>query len=378
VVVMGVGQLKQRLHRLLACVDQFRLCELDSVPAQTCEYVTVYNWNGNKGMVVAEVPALPVGEDYSGMDMEDVDLASLGLEEDAQQDTPGHHFSPADVQVMKEVFIDIPNALVLLGEAVCSFLHDKVKHEAVEYLQQCAHTDVPCVDFLVTGEGRPQELTLNPPKLHLGGLLSIGQGVKGSVTLHNPTTAMAEVTIACDRLQVRSLTSSAPLTPAEAATFSVYVRPERVLLMPHTEVTLEVTAVIGLPGEYSLTLPLSAEHPCACVDNLTITARATGPRVRFHEAELDYGLIGVGETARRTLVFTNESDVPAKFAFYPMVETEMADLARRVAEMNANASAKSARPLSVKSKLKGAIKMVMAMGGMKGDAQAKAGMDGDR
>jgi hypothetical protein len=120
-------------------------------------------------------------------------------------------------QVLREVFIDIPQALTLLGEMACAFLNDKVKHEAVEYLQECAYTNVPCISFAATGEGAPQELLLDPPSLPYGGLLSIGAPYRGAVTLHNPTPAMAEVTIATDRLLIKSLTSSIPLSSAELA-----------------------------------------------------------------------------------------------------------------------------------------------------------------
>ena len=61
-----------------------------------------------------------------------------------------------------------------------------------------------------------------------------------------------------------------------------------------------------------------------------ITAKATGPRIRFNEAELDFGLIGVGETITRTLVFTNESDVPAKYVFHPTVEVDLTEMVPRV------------------------------------------------
>ena len=90
VMVLGVGQLKQRLRRLLGFVGEFRLCELDVVPVEECDYVTVYNWNGNKGLVVAEVQPLPLGPDYSAMD-EELDLTALGLaepEEPVTMDVP--------------------------------------------------------------------------------------------------------------------------------------------------------------------------------------------------------------------------------------------------------------------------------------------------
>jgi hypothetical protein len=106
--------------------------------------------------------------------------------------------------------------------------------------------------------------------------------------------------------------------------FYVRTDPERVLLLPHTEVTLDVTTTLGVPGEYAITVPLLASHRYAYVDHLTIYAKATGPRLRLHEAELDYGLIGVGETVVRTLAFTNESDVPAKFVLHPTVEVRIA------------------------------------------------------
>ena len=93
-----------------------------------------------------------------------------------------------------------------------------------------------------------------------------------------------------------------------------------------TEILLEVTVVIGIPGEFSVTVPLRPNHEYAYVDNLVIIAKATGPRLRFNEAELDFGLIGVGETIKRILVFTNESDVPAKYVFHPTVEVDHTEM----------------------------------------------------
>ena len=98
-----------------------------------------------------------------------------------------------------------------------------------------------------------------------------------------------------------------------------------------TEILLEVTVVIGIPGEFSVTVPLRPNHEYAYVDNLVIIAKATGPRLRFNEAELDFGLIGVGETIKRILVFTNESDVPAKYVFHPTVEVDHTEMVPGVA-----------------------------------------------
>ena len=78
VAVAGLRQLHHRIQRLLTYTQDFRNCELDveNLEAQQSdllmgdqdqpvpiEYVSLYNWNGNKGWMVAEIPPLPVGVD---------------------------------------------------------------------------------------------------------------------------------------------------------------------------------------------------------------------------------------------------------------------------------------------------------------------------
>ena len=72
------------------------------------------------------------------------------------------------------------DASKLLGDAMCNFLNEKIKHEAVDYLHDIALTNVLCLDFLVCGEALPQLLTLRPPTLPIGGLLSLGKTYKGT------------------------------------------------------------------------------------------------------------------------------------------------------------------------------------------------------
>jgi hypothetical protein len=65
---------------------------------------------------------------------------------------------------------------------MCHYLNEKIKHEAVDYLHDIALTNVLCLDFLVCGEALPQLLTLRPPTLPIGGLLSLGKTYKGACT----------------------------------------------------------------------------------------------------------------------------------------------------------------------------------------------------
>ena len=74
-VKAGLAQLYHRLQRLLINAQDFRNCELEvdgegdnqelvmDDGQQPVQYVTMYNWNGNKGWMVAEIPPLPVGPD---------------------------------------------------------------------------------------------------------------------------------------------------------------------------------------------------------------------------------------------------------------------------------------------------------------------------
>ena len=88
-------------------------------------------------------------------------------------------FTSLERTVLTQIFIDTENALKLYGYRISKHLNDNVMHEAVTYVHDTATKTVPCLDFLVSGAGTGQGLSLRPSVLSLGGDLSIGKQHKG-------------------------------------------------------------------------------------------------------------------------------------------------------------------------------------------------------
>ncbi len=81
--------------------------------------------------------------------------------------------------MLTEIYIDIDAALHLLESAICLVLDSRVMHEGVDYLRECAHTNVVCFSTIVAGEGTLQKLLVSPPHIFVPGYLSIGKEWKG-------------------------------------------------------------------------------------------------------------------------------------------------------------------------------------------------------
>lgn len=88
-------------------------------------------------------------------------------------------FTSLERTVLTQIFIDTENALKLYGYKISKYLNDSIIHEAVTYVHDNAVRTVSCLDFLVSGVGTGQGLSLRPSVLSLGGDLSIGKQHKG-------------------------------------------------------------------------------------------------------------------------------------------------------------------------------------------------------
>ena len=88
-------------------------------------------------------------------------------------------FTSLERTELTQIFIDTENALKLYGCEISKYLNDNIIHEAVTYVHDNAVKTVPCLDFLVSGVGTGQSLSLRPSVLSLGGDLSIGKQHKG-------------------------------------------------------------------------------------------------------------------------------------------------------------------------------------------------------
>ena len=131
-------------------------------------FIKIFCWNGNKDFHVSILPDLPLFP--SNFISDDPELISEPIDD---------IFDSDERTVLTQIFLDVENASKLLGHEICSFLNENVQHEAVQYLQETAYKNIPCINFLVSGDSGPQILELNPPTLSLGGQMSIGRTYKG-------------------------------------------------------------------------------------------------------------------------------------------------------------------------------------------------------
>jgi hypothetical protein len=243
-------------------------------------------------------------------------------------------FHPQERAMLGEVWLDVPNAVTLMGDAVSAVLDAKVKHEAVDYLKECALNNLAALQVAVYGEGQSQAIHVTPPVLEFGGLLSIGKSVTGTFTLTNRSLTTAEIELDLSHLRVETLFSSAAheayeetltqaniLSQSELVTFVPEY--ERVLVMPQSEVVVHFNLTIYNTGRYRVYLPLLPKSPYTTVDSLSIFAHVGGVRLRFNTAEVDIGLVGVGSEGSKVITFTNEGDVPAMFMMKPQLHVDM-------------------------------------------------------
>jgi hypothetical protein len=167
-----------------------------------------------------------------------------------------------------------------------------------------------------------------------GGLLSLGKSVSGTFTVVNPSSTTAEIEIDLKSMKVETLFSSSAnegfeetLSQANILDQSELIlfvpEYERVLVMPQSEVTVHYTMSIFNTGRYRVFLPLVPKSPYTTVDNVIIHASIAGARLRFHAAEIDIGLVGVGSEGNKVITFTNEGDVPAMFMMKPQLHVDI-------------------------------------------------------
>lgn len=271
----------------------------------------------------------PVPEMYSEEENE------TNQEEEAPPPAPTlREFHPSERAVMAEVWVDVSNAVLLLGDAICSVLDSKVKHEAVDYLKECSLNHLAVLKVAVYGEGKTQVLRVDPPILEFGGTLPLGQATPGSFIIRNPTDTTAEIELDLPRLTIETLFSQYAsegydetlsqaniLNLAELITFIPEY--ERILVMPQSEVSVQFSMSIFNTGKYRIFLPLISKSPYTIIDNVTIITEISGGRLRFNDAEIDIGLVSVGGEGSKAITFTNESDIPAMFIMKPQLHVDI-------------------------------------------------------
>ena len=251
------------------------------------------------------------------------------------------HFNALDDSLLSETWLDSQNCLALLGDNICQVLDNQVNHEAIEYLKECALTNLACLNFRVFGEGKPRVVKISPPVLDIGGHLSIGREWSGSFTLTNLGEAMSEIQIDSKNIsivtelcskQLGEYTDALQIAPDDDEAikdFAISFSSERILLMPKRNELVEVSCKVQRLGKYDIIIPFKSESKAVRIDSLRLSVRTSGPRLRFDVAEMDLGLIGVGGETVQLLSFTNEGDVPVFFMMKPSLFVDVAAAPRK-------------------------------------------------
>lgn len=296
-----------------------------------------YDWNGDES--VSPNPIKPIilttmiTEPYYNDEGELEEAEKMQF----QEITNG----PEEVQLRKEIWVNVNVALHLLGNNVCNLLDHLIKHEAVEYLHKISQSTVVCLSTGVSGAGKIQNITTLPPELQVGGLLTIGKEWFGKVSFHNNSTAMAEIEINKSMMQVLSLhevlSKETTTSSLFLDSFHVEFDPPRILLMPETSAEINVSVIIRMVGQYKIIIPVTSTNVHAQIDSINILCHTVGPRIRFDSPEVDIGLVGVGDIGSKSLSFTNEGDVPLKLFLKPLLE----DTSDNFSLMTARSTSKS-------------------------------------
>ena len=375
-------------------VNESLLAELDDegvpIHAEGQVLVAAYKWDGRSGSIPETAPVLNLSkalaaaaaaaasasattasqaaprknvgpeEDEAATDDQDQQRVSFSDEAFSSQAFPP--LTEAERALMSVIHLDSEAMLEIMGPFIAEVLDDKVKHEAVDFVRELVHLDVAVLSLGTSGEGKPQEINISPPLLTASGLLSVGQSWIGTFKLTNPSSAMAEINICTEELQVFGVLPAAPkggqhcappfraiipernsfsfpekserqvllhqdldslfLPLLETSRFLVQFEPPRVLLLPESEAEVEITVTPLLSGEFTLVVPCRASTANARVDSVTLSFTCAGPRVRFTAPEVDLGLIGVRSSSSATFNFTNDSPAPATFSFTTDVEPD--------------------------------------------------------
>eukprot|EP01033_Poteriospumella_lacustris_P001452 gene1452-1054_t len=319
------------------------------------EVIFMYDWDTSSG----DHPSLtaPISLYYRSAkgkgskdnnDPFNIDADEANEEEEDDEDIANRHramskdrlltFSGDEQQVMTVIWLDAINVVKLLGDNIASVLNEKVQHEAVEYLKDCSLNNFAGVSFLVHSQVEPHRVTVQPPCVEVGGALSVGGEWHGKVELSNASSAPLELELALDSLVVKRLSqthiddifeemrevaseidgNSESLTDV----VSVHVDNPRVLLMPQTTTTVDFVLAVHALGRYTIAIPVKARDTSVVTEDIVINVVASCPQIRFDTAEIDLGLLGVGQETVSNLTFVNEGDVPAMFMMKPTIHLD--------------------------------------------------------
>ena len=135
------------------------------------KFIKIYSWNGNPDFIVSLLPDLSLFQS---------NYVEENTENENESNSENETLDMNDDNMLTQIFLDIENSSILLGEDICYYLNNKLNHEAVDYIQEMEYKNIVCINFLVTGEALPQILELVPPMISIAGQMSLGRTYKGT------------------------------------------------------------------------------------------------------------------------------------------------------------------------------------------------------
>lgn len=314
-------------------------------------FVNMYDWNGDESSRTEVVVPLLISRFEKPVPVRNIDFddtVEMMDEEEVVEEKALTFFSEEERSILVNEWIDTPLAVLLLGPFVSYYLDNLIQHEAVEFLQESARKNLPSVHTSISGVGKSQIIQVKPPLMKVPGNLSIGKSWTGEFFLVNTSTAMAEVEVLCDKVEVCSMIS---IFKDETLPSKIFIEcePPRVLLMPEAEVSMKVTITSFAMDNLKIIVPLKTTNKYANIDNLTIYCSISAPRIRYTTTEVDMGLIGVGNSENKTLMLSNEGDIPLRYSFSEVLDDE--DARREADELADLHSAKDSYKIPNKTAL---------------------------
>jgi hypothetical protein len=227
---------------------------------------------------------------------------------------------------LQKLWVHVDTALRLLGDRVCECLDDIVRHESTDFIQTLVRFNLPAFSMKVSGSGKAFGISVMPPRLIIGGVVSIGKPWKGTVLMKNPSQAIADITIDFNAMTVIQLNHSEKFIkdnhPLSNPGVSCRIMNSHLLLMPESEAVVDIDLLISTLGEYEIRIPCKLSTSMGSIDDIVIYAKTAGPAVRFETPEVDLGLLSTGCEIERTFTFTNEHDVPLRFTLTSSIDTK--------------------------------------------------------
>eukprot|EP01031_Cornospumella_fuschlensis_P040152 gene40152-48929_t len=306
----------------------------------------LFEWNGDVVNTPVQIMPFVMPEDVNAVN--DDEDEEEEIENQHKQDV--YQYSTAEKEMLAELWLDSRGATIVMGDAISSLLNDRVAHEAVEYLKDCALNNLCSLQFRVHADSEKSKVSVQPAYVEISGELTIHKDFEASITLVNHSLAPVQLKVQKEGFTARRVYSSFHDDISEdvlhsnlmdtfeilKSYFVVHSDFDYVLLMPQSKETFKFSVTCSALGKFELIIPLEAQEPSAVVENIIVHLSTSGPRLHFSNAEVDLGLLGVGQEESKTLTFSNDSDVPAMYFMKPQlfVDTAVGALKRHGTERN--------------------------------------------